>query len=60
VRHLDDGADAAPLVAQQDRLQVVELDLGARIRLVATLVFQPLQLEPVARTVRQPAGGKKT
>ena len=59
VRHFDDGADAAAFLAEHDGVQVVEFDLGAGIGLVAALVLQPLQLQPVARPVRQPAGGQE-
>ena len=56
VCHLDDGADTAPLLAQHDGMEPVELDLAAGIRLVAALVFKPLQLEPVAAAVGEPSG----
>ena len=59
MRHLDDGADAAALLAEHHGVKVVELHLAAGVRLVAALVLEALQLEAVAAAVRQPAGGKE-
>ena len=60
MRHFDNGTDAPALVAEHHGMEVVKLDLGARIRLVAALVLESLDLEPVAAAVRQPAGGEET
>ena len=54
MRHLDDGADATAFIAEHDRVEIVELDLGAGVRLVAALVLEPLQLQAVA----EPSGSQ--
>ena len=59
MRHFDDGADAPALIAEHDRVKVVELHLAAGVRLVAALVLEPLQLEAIAAAIRQPAGGEE-
>src|ERR1700674_3808933 len=53
---LEPGADAVPGLADDVRDGPAELNLGRGIRLVAALVLEALDLQPVARSVRQPAG----
>ena len=55
VHHLDDGGHAASLVAHEPRPGAVELDLAGRVRPVAELVLEALDVEAVARAVGQPA-----
>ena len=56
VDHLDDRRDAAALVADHLGPGAAELDLGGRVRAVAELVFQALDVDPVALAVRREAG----
>ena len=49
VDHLENRAHAAPFLAQQRGLGVVELDFARGVRAIAQLVLQPLQEEIVAR-----------
>ena len=56
VHHLDDGADPAAFLADQPRDRLVVLDLGRRVRPVAELVLEPLQVHAVPAAVRQHPG----
>ena len=55
VDHLDDRRHTASLLADEPRPRGLELDLARRVRAVAELVLQPLDVEAVARAVRQHA-----
>ncbi len=55
IAHLDDGRDAAPLLADQLREGALEFDFARGVRLVAELVFQPVDAHGIARAVRRPA-----
>ena len=55
VDHLDDRRHAASLLADEPRPRGVELDLARRVRAVAELVLEPLDVEAVARPVREHA-----
>ena len=52
VHHLDDGGDAAALLADHLREGVVIFDLGGGVRLVAELVLEPHDVEGVALAIR--------
>ena len=57
--HLDDCPDAAPLLADEPCARAAQLDLARRVRAVAELVLQPLDLEPrpaLEEEAREPAG----
>ena len=45
--HLDDGGDAAALLADEPADARLELDLGGGVRAVAELVLEPLEPQPV-------------
>ena len=51
LHHLDDGAHAAPLLADPPREGLHELDFGRGIRAIAELVLEPLQAQRVDRAV---------
>ena len=55
LHHLDDGAHAAPLLAQAPRKGLIELDLGRRVGAVAELVLEALETQGVDRAVRAEA-----
>ena len=55
VDHLDDRRHAAALLADEPCPRRRELDLARRVRAVAELVLQPLDVKAVARPVRQHA-----
>ncbi len=55
VDHLDDGPHPAALLADQQAVRLLVLDLGGGVGLVAELVLEPLEAEPVAAAVRQHA-----
>src|SRR5258708_30218697 len=59
IAHLDNGRNAAPLLADELRVGTVELHLARRIRAVAKLVFQPEDLNRVALALRRPARHQK-
>ena len=50
-RHLDDGRNAASFFADEDALGAAKLDFAARVRAVAELVFQALDLDRVLAAV---------
>jgi hypothetical protein len=54
--HLDAGADAVSGLADQISDGAAEFDLGGGVGFVAAFVFEALNVQAVARTVRQPAG----
>lgn len=54
--HLEAGADAMSRLADQMRDRAAEFDFGRGVRPIARLVLQPLNLQAIARAVRQPAG----
>ncbi len=60
LHHLDDGAHAAALLADAPREGLCELDLRRRIRAVAELVLQPLEMQAVDRAVRAEARHQET
>lgn len=51
VDHLDDGLDAATLIAHPPGDGAVVLDLATRVGTVAELVLESLQQKGIARTV---------
>ena len=53
--HLDDRRDAATLLADTPRPRALEPDLRRRVRAVAELVLQPVDVERVAPAVREDA-----
>jgi hypothetical protein len=54
--HLKPGADAAAGLADHVSDRASELDFRGGVRLVSALVLETLNLNPVARAVRKPAG----
>ncbi len=55
MRHLDQRGDAAALGADQVRAGIAEFDFGRRVRAVADLVLEALDVKRVARAVGQRA-----
>src|SRR6185437_9584075 len=60
IAHLDDGRDAAPLLADQFGIGAVEFDLARGVRFVAELVLEPVDVDRVALAVRRPARHQET
>ncbi len=60
VRHFDDGRHAASFVADHDAERVEEFDFAARVRAVAELVFQTLDLHGVLAAVGREARHEKS
>ena len=55
VAHLDDGRDAAALLADQLGIGAVEFHFAGGVRLVAELVLEPVDVQRVALAVRREA-----
>src|SRR5579875_275970 len=55
LHHLDDGGNAASLLADESRPGVLVLDLRRGVGAIAELVLEPLQADAVARPVGEPA-----
>ena len=60
LNHLQDRCDASSWFAQRPRHRIVELHFRRRIRTVAELVFEPIDLDGVARSVGEKARQQKT
>jgi hypothetical protein len=57
--HFEDGGNAASFLPHRMRPRIEEFDFGRRVRAIAKLVFQTLDIDAVAIPVRQPARHKE-